>query len=236
MESKKITSRELASYMDATNLRADATDADLQTLCAEAAALHCAAVCLYPTDVGRAVAWLQGSTTRVATVVGFPGGRFSLMSKEAEVAEAGRAGAHEVDIVMNYADLIAGRKSAVQEELKVLAEVAHGHGMLSKIIVETCCLSEALMLSALELCEEAGADFIKTSTGFGSGGAQVEHIRLWSSRRKRIRIKASGGIRTLADALCMIEAGADRLGLSAARSILNELEGRSAGDQQSGGY
>ncbi|MDV7393411.1 hypothetical protein RZS08_18705, partial [Arthrospira platensis SPKY1] len=135
MKTAHLTTRELAAYMDATNLRADATAADLQALCSDAAALHCAAVCLYPTDVAQAVEWLRGSTTRVATVVGFPSGRFSLMAKEAEVAEAARAGAHEVDIVMNYADLLAGRKAAVLKELTVLAEVAHNHGMLSKIIV-----------------------------------------------------------------------------------------------------
>ncbi|MCD8481856.1 MAG: deoxyribose-phosphate aldolase [Verrucomicrobia bacterium] len=226
MDITKLSSRDLAAYMDATNLRADATLAELQALCQDAAALQCAAVCLYPTDVSNAAAWLQGSKTRVATVIGFPSGRFSLMAKEAEVAEAARSGAHEVDIVMNYSHLLAGKKASVLEEVKVLTAIAHDHGMLSKIIVETCYLPESLLLTALELCEAAEADFIKTSTGFGSGGAQVEHIRLWAQRRQRIRIKASGGIRTLADALKMIEAGADRLGLSSARQILDEFEGR----------
>jgi deoxyribose-phosphate aldolase len=223
-----LSPRELATYMDSTNLQLNASLAELKQLCKEARDWNCAAVCLYPSDVTLAAELLRDSPVRIATVVGFPSGRFSLMAKEAEIAESARAGAHEVDIVMNYADLLAGKTTRVEEELKVLVANAQSHGLLSKIIVETCFLQECHLLQVLELCESAGADFIKTSTGFGTGGATEEHIRLWARNRHRIRIKASGGIRQLSDAIRMIDAGADRLGLSSAASILTELSSGTA--------
>lgn len=220
-----MTPETLAHYFDATNLRLDATAADIRQLCADAKAVHAYSVMLYPTSVNLASDVLAGTGVKVGTVAGFPSGRFSTAAKLAEIREAAKNGADEVDVVANYAELIAGNSILVESELKQLAEVAHDMGVLLKVIVETCYLSEPLQLDALRICEAAGADFIKTSTGFGSAGATVETIALWKSHRQRdIRLKAAGGIRNLADALALIDAGADRLGLSAAIAIVDEFK------------
>lgn len=227
---------ELAATFDATNLRLDATESELRALCEEAAEAGCAAVCLYPVNVPLAVDVLKGTPVKVATVAGFPSGRFETVSKVTEVLQAAKNGAAEVDFVMNYPALIAGKESAVAEELVELCAACREVGLVSKIIVETCYLGAEQKQRALILCEEAGADFIKTSTGFGSAGAQVEDIQTWASTRQRIRIKASGGIRTLGQALSMIEAGADRLGLSAAAAILAEMKGEGGAFSAGSGY
>jgi deoxyribose-phosphate aldolase len=149
-----------------------------------------------------------------------------LESKREEIIRAKANGANEVDIVMNYAALRADDKTIVTEEIVRLCIVARESELLTKVIVETCYLNEAQKLTALAICEKAGADFIKTSTGFGSGGATIEDIKLFADNRKgSIKIKASGGIRALSDALALIEAGAERLGVSAARELLAELNG-----------
>jgi len=136
------------------------------------------------------------------------------------------AGAHEVDIVMNYAALREGDLALVAAELTTLIQLAHGHGQFIKVIVETCYLDAAQRLTALRLCEDAGADFIKTSTGFGTAGAQVADIAAWAAaRRGSIQLKASGGIKNLADARALLAAGATRLGTSNAASILAEFNG-----------
>jgi deoxyribose-phosphate aldolase len=217
---------QLAAAIDATNLRLDATESDLRALCQEAATHRCACVMIYPTSVPLAVQALAGSPVRIGTVIGFPSGRFTTAAKAAEIDAVAAAGAHEVDIVMNYAALRAGREAEVAAELAALARRAHQHGQLVKIITENCYLTEAQMLAALRLCEDAGVDFIKTSTGFGSAGAKVEQIALWARhRRGGIKLKAAGGIKTLRDALALLDAGAERLGTSSATALLAELRG-----------
>lgn len=220
-----MTPESLARYFDATNLRLDATVTDIRQLCTDATAVKAYSVMLYPTSVKLASDVLAGTGVKVGTVAGFPSGRFSTAAKAAEIREAAKNGADEVDVVANYAELIAGNSIAVEAELKQLSELAHDMGVLLKVIVETCYLDAPLMLDALRICEAAGADFIKTSTGFGSGGATVETIALWKANRQgSIRLKAAGGIRTLSDALALIDAGADRLGLSAAIAIVEEFK------------
>jgi deoxyribose-phosphate aldolase len=216
----------LAAAMDSTNLRLDASSADIRALCEEAGAQGFACVMIYPTSVPLAFEILRGSTVKVGTVIGFPSGRFSTAAKAAEIDAMALAGAHEVDMVIDYGALRDGRVAAVAAEVAELTRRAHGHGQLIKVITENCFLSEPQMLDALSLCEAAGADFIKTSTGFGSSGAKVEQIRLWAShRRSGIQLKAAGGIKTLADARALLEAGATRLGTSNARAILAEAAG-----------
>ncbi len=223
-----MTAAELASALDSTNLRLDATEADLAALCAEAATLRFACVMLYPANVPFAARQLAGTGIRIGTVVGFPSGRFATAAKRAEIETARGAGAHEVDIVMNYPALREGRAAEAGEEIASLVSSAHALGLLTKIIVETCYLDPAQRLAALRLCEAAGADFIKTSTGFGSAGAQPEHLREWSvARATRIGLKASGGIKTLAHARTLLAAGATRLGTSGAGSIMAEFAGDS---------
>lgn len=221
-----MTAAELAATFDSTNLRLDATEPELAALCAEAARQRFACVMLYPASVAFAARESAGTGLRIGTVIGFPSGRFATAAKRAEIAAARAAGAHEVDIVLNYPALRAGRPAEAGDEIAALTTEAHALGLLVKIIVETCYLDAPQRLAALRLCEAAGADFIKTSTGFGSAGARAEHLREWAAARTgRIALKASGGIRTLADARTLLAAGATRLGTSNAGAILAELHG-----------
>jgi deoxyribose-phosphate aldolase len=170
-------------------------------------------------------------------VIGFPSGRFSTAAKAAEITAAHAAGAHEVDIVMNYSALHEHAAHTVEAEIKSLTHLAHGYGQLVKIIVETCFLTHDQKLIALRLCEDAGADFIKTSTGFGTAGAKVEDIAFWADKRRgNIQIKASGGIKTLADALALLNAGAMRLGTSSAGAILREYKSGKPASAPAAGY
>ena len=230
-----LTVAQLAAALDSTNLRLDASAADITALCHEAVAHRFACVMIYPASVTHAAEVLAGSGIKIGTVIGFPSGRFSTEAKAAEIDAANAAGAAEVDIVMNYAALRDGHLDLVDRELRSLTQRAHGYGQLVKVIVETCYLDAHQRLAALRLCEDAGVEFIKTSTGFGSAGAKVEHIAAWAAaRRGDIRIKASGGIKTLADARALLEAGAVRLGTSSAAAIVAELGGGAAA--AAGGY
>lgn len=220
----KLSPAQLAASIDATNLRLDATAADIRALCSEAMQQAYACVMIYPSSIPLAAQTLAGSGIRIGTVIGFPSGRFSTSAKAAEIAAAATAGAHEVDIVMDYAALRDGAEFAVASELQTLTRQAHDRGLLVKIITENCYLDEAQILTALRLCEATGADFIKTSTGFGCAGARPEHVALWAKHRNgSIKIKAAGGIKTLSDAQTLLEAGAERLGTSNALALLAEL-------------
>jgi len=232
-----MNTSDFAATLDATNLKLDASDGEICALCDEAAHAGYASVCVYPTSVSICSDILYNSSAGVCTVIGFPHGRSSLESKREEILRAQAHGANEVDIVMNYAALRSGEKTIVTEEIVRLCEVARENALLTKIIVETCYLNEAQKLTALAICEKAGADFIKTSTGFGSGGATVADIELFAQNRKgSIKIKASGGIRMLNDALALIEAGAERLGVSAAGALLTELKGENVEPQSKDCY
>lgn len=225
-----------AALMDSTNLRLDATEAQIASLCEEAAAHRFKAVMVYPTSVGPCARLLAGTGVLTGTVAGFPSGRFSLRAKAEEVRAAADAGAAEVDVVMDHAALSAGHSEVVAAEVAELVRVAHGAGVRLKVIAETSALTVDAQLEALRLCEAAGADFIKTSTGFGSGGAKAEVIARWAAaRRTGIGLKASGGIKTLADAQAMVAAGASRLGTSSAAAILAEWRG-AAPAAAAGGY
>jgi deoxyribose-phosphate aldolase len=225
----------LASYLDSTNLRLDATDADLSRLCADARKYNFAAVMLYPASVPLAAEALAGSPVRIGTVIGFPHGRASTAAKEAEIQSVANAGAHEVDIVMNYADLRENRRPEVAAQLGRLGTVARKLRLLTKVIVETCYLDRDQKLAALALCEDAGIDFIKTSTGFGASGATVDDVKLFADHRHgTIRIKAAGGIKTLAQARALIAAGAGRLGASNAVALALEEAGAGTASPTSG--
>ena len=219
-----MTTAELVRSFDSTNLKLDATPADIEQLCREAVEHHFYSVMIYPGSIALARKTLDGSAVRIGTVIGFPSGRFSTAAKRADIQFAREQGADEVDIVMNYPELLAGNAIAVERELTELTRAAHDGKLLVKVIVETCFLPAEAQLTALRLCEQAGADFIKTSTGFGSAGAQVGDIERWAANRKgSIEIKASGGVKTLADATRFLAAGCTRLGTSSARAILTEF-------------
>lgn len=221
-----LTAATLAASLDSTNLRLDASEADIEQLAGEAALHRFACVMIYPASVPLASRVLAGTGTRIGTVIGFPSGRYSTEAKTAEIIQAHRAGAHEVDMVMNYPALRDGQLAAVAHEVTHLTRIAHDQGQLIKVIVETCFLNDAQKWAALEICEAAGADFIKTSTGFGPDGAKVADILTWAAARKtRIGLKASGGIKSLADARSLLDAGASRLGTSTAAALMAELKG-----------
>jgi len=218
----------IASTLDSTNLKLEARPEDIAALCREAIALGVKAVCVYPASVPACASLLKGSGVALAAVVGFPSGRFAVESKRAEIVHLASAGADEVDVVINYPALWEeGGRARVAQEIADLAETARDQGLISKFIVETCLLSAEEKRWVLGACLDGRADFIKTSTGFSSAGADLEDVRSWAAARgdAPLKIKASGGIRTLAQVEAFIAAGADRIGLSAAAAVLAEVDG-----------
>ncbi|MEM0964648.1 MAG: deoxyribose-phosphate aldolase [Verrucomicrobiota bacterium] len=222
---------EIASSLDVTNLKLDATSGDIEDLCHEALANSVAAVCVYPNSVPICRKILGSGEVGLATVIGFPSGRYSTRSKATEIDEVAARGASEVDIVIDYSALIAGETSAVAKEISDLAAVCRKVGLISKFIVETCYLDREQKLQALSFCEDAGANFIKTSTGFGGSGAKLEDVQLWATslRSADLKIKASGGIRTRKQVRDFLDAGASRVGLRSAKTVLS---GEGKGDSQ----
>ncbi len=214
---------ELARFIDHTLLKPEATPRQVQELCAEARRYHFASVCINPTHVGLASAALAESDVAVCSVVGFPLGATTTAAKVCEAQQALDDGADELDMVINIGALKAGNQDLVQEDIAAVAVACHRNGALLKVIIETALLAEAEKVTACQLAQAAGADFVKTSTGFASGGATVEDVRLM---RKTVGpamgVKAAGGIHSYAEALAMIEAGATRLGASAGVQIVEQ--------------
>lgn len=220
-----LTQSQLAKYMDHTLLKADATLDGIDRVVAEAKQFGCASVCVNPFWVPYVARLLDGSGVATCTVVGFPLGASSTASKVFETTDAIANGADEIDMVINIGELKAGHADLVREDIRAVAEATHAGGKLLKVIIECCLLTDDEKRLACLLCAEAGADFVKTSTGFSTGGATVADVTLMRECvGPDFGVKAAGGIRTLADAYAMIEAGASRLGVSAAASILAELD------------
>lgn len=220
-----LTQSQLAKYMDHTLLKADATLDGIDRVVAEAKQFGCASVCVNPFWVPYVARLLDGSGVATCTVVGFPLGASSTASKVFETTDAIANGADEIDMVINIGELKAGHAELVREDIRAVAEATHAGGKLLKVIIECCLLTDDEKRLACLLCAEAGADFAKTSTGFSTGGATVADVALMRECvGPDFGVKAAGGIRTLADAYAMIEAGASRLGVSAAASILAELD------------
>ena len=220
-----LTQSQLAKYMDHTLLKADATLDGIDRVVAEAKQFGCASVCVNPFWVPYVARLLDGSGIATCTVVGFPLGASSTASKVFETTDAIANGADEIDMVINIGELKAGHAELVREDIRAVAEATHAGGKLLKVIIECCLLTDDEKRLACLLCAEAGADFVKTSTGFSTGGATVADVSLMRECvGPDFGVKAAGGIRTLADAYAMIEAGASRLGVSAAASILAELD------------
>jgi len=216
--------RRLARMIDQTNLRPEATEEQIIRLCREAREFDFAAVVVNAAYVELASTELAGSEVKVASVVGFPLGATLSSVKRFEAGEALKLGAREIDMVLNLGALKSGKRELVQADIRSVAEVTHERGGLLKVILETVLLTEDEKQLACELSVKAGADFVKTSTGFLGGGATVGDVQLM--RRivgPSIGVKASGGIRTAADAKAMIEAGANRIGTSSGVKIIEEL-------------
>lgn len=209
----------LERYFDHTFLKPQGSKEDIEKLCEEAMKHHFFSVCVQPCFVSYAKELLRDSDVKVATVVGFPQGQNTAATKVFETKNALEEGADEIDMVLNFGALLDGRYDEVEEEIRQVKEAAGDH--LLKVIFETSQLSPELIIKACELSDAAGADYVKTSTGFLGEGATVEIVSLMAKHAKA-KVKASGGIRTLADAKAMIEAGASRLGASAGAAIMEE--------------
>ena len=209
-------------FIDHTCLKSDATRNIIEKLCQEALEYHFHSVCINPYYVQLVSSLLKNSSVKVCTVVGFPLGSSTLEIKKAEAADAVRSGANEIDMVMNVSAFKDGDYDYVKREIKSLRE-AIGKDVCLKVIIEICLLSLSEIETASKLVRESGADFVKTSTGFSTSGANAEAVRIM---RKAVGddfgVKAAGGIRTYKDLLSMIETGANRIGCSASISIMEE--------------
>ena len=211
----------IAGYIDHTLLAADAKKEDIVRICAEAKEHHFASVCVNSCWVSLASSLLRGTGVHVCTVVGFPLGAMETSSKAVEAADAVRNGADEIDMVMNIGFLKSGMKDEVLEDMKAVRAACSGR--ILKVIIETCLLTDDEKREACVLAEKAGADFVKTSTGFSKGGATVHDVALMKSVvGDRLGVKASGGVRDYATAKSMIDAGATRIGASAGIAIARE--------------
>lgn len=209
----------LNKMIDHTLLKANATRAQIEKLCDEAVENDFASVCVNTCWVPMAASRLAGSPVNVCTVVGFPLGAMAPASKAAEAARAVADGADEVDMVINVGWLIAGEDDAVRADIAGVVEAAQGRCV--KVILECCLLTDEQIVRACELSVEAGAAFVKTSTGFSSGGATVKDVALMRKTvGDRCKVKASGGIHTAEEAQAMVDAGADRIGTSSGIAIV----------------
>jgi deoxyribose-phosphate aldolase len=216
---------EVAHLIDHTLLKPEATVQQISQLCHEALLYKFASVCVNPTHVKLAAQLLQNSDIKVCTVVGFPLGATSTQAKVSETKQALDDGATEIDMVINIGALKGEDNDLVEQDVAGVVRVAHHHGALCKVIIETALLTDEEKVRACQLAKRAGADFVKTSTGFSGGGATIEDVALMRQTvGPSLGVKASGGIKTLFDAKSMVAAGATRLGASAGVKIIQEAQ------------
>jgi deoxyribose-phosphate aldolase len=213
----------LNQYIDHTLLKPQATADDFVKLCNEAKEYNFKAVCVPPSQLKLCRELLKDSDILLCTVVGFPLGHMTLESKVFETQNAVELGANEVDMVINISAFKNGEDSLIETEVKNLASICHSKGAILKVILETCLLTDEEITKLCKICEVAGADFVKTSTGFSTHGATLEHVKLMrESVSSNIGIKASGGIKNTEDAKKMIERGATRIGTSSGVAIVTD--------------
>lgn len=210
----------LAKYIDHTLLKPESTRADIARVCEEAKQYNTASVCVNPVWIGYVAEKLKGTDIKPCCVIGFPLGATLPEVKAYETAAAIRDGAQEVDMVINVGALRGAEFETVYEDIKAVVDAAAGKALV-KVIIETCLLTDEQKVIACKLAKQAGADYVKTSTGFSTGGAKVEDVRLMRETvGPEMGVKASGGVRTKADAEAMIEAGASRIGASSSKKII----------------
>jgi deoxyribose-phosphate aldolase len=219
--------KDLAKFIDHTLLKPDATAADIAKLCQEAKEYHFAAVCVNPPFVKQCAELLKGTDVVVAAVVGFPLGAHTTQTKVFETQQAIRDGATEIDMVINIGALKAKNGALVREDIRAVVQCAHSLFAIVKVIIEAALLTDEEKMHASELAMDAGADFVKTSTGFGPGGATAHDVALMKAVVDgKLGIKAAGGIRTFEQMQEMIKAGATRIGASAGVKIMQEARGQ----------
>jgi deoxyribose-phosphate aldolase len=216
--------RAVARVIDHTLLKPEATAEQVTRLCEEAVRFEFATAFINPWFVPFAASLLQGTTVKVGAPVGFPLGANTTATKRAEAQDLLRLGAHELDMVLNIGALKSRERKLVENDIRGVVEIAHESGALLKVILETVLLTVDEKILACELAVAAGADFVKTSTGFAGGGATVDDVALMRGVvGKRAGVKASGGIRSVSDLVAMLDAGANRIGTSAGVEIVKEL-------------
>lgn len=216
----------LARYIDHTLLKPDATDAQIAQLCYEARKYNFAAVCVNPSKIRLCAQLLKDTPVKIATVVGFPLGATPPEVKAYETRQAIEDGAHEIDMVINIGALKSKDYALVARDIATVVRTAQAGGAITKVIIEAALLTDEEKVIACKLAKEAGAEYVKTSTGFASGGATVHDVALmrWAVGPE-MGVKAAGGIKTYAEAMQMIEAGATRIGASASVKIMQEQSG-----------
>lgn len=229
LNSKTITYQQLAKVIDHSLLRPELTEADVVAGCELAARYHTATVCVKPCHVRLAAKLLKDSDVLVSTVVGFPHGSNLTAIKLAEAQQAMDDGAVELDMVLNIGELRSGHSDYVGADIKAVCDAAHARGAKVKVILENAYLNDEQKALACQLCEQAGADWVKTSTGFAPSGATLDDLRLMRRTvSERVQVKAAGGVRTLDALLDVIDAGVTRCGATATAAILDEFARRQA--------
>jgi len=228
MSNQAVAPANIASYIDHTLLKPEASEADVLKVCAEAVEYKFKSVCVNPVWVKTVTKALKGSGVLTCSVIGFPLGATPSDVKAFEARGAVLDGADEIDMVINMASARANEKGALVDDIRAVAEAVHAGEAILKVIIETSMLTDEQKVIACQAAAEAGADFVKTSTGFNGGGATVEDVALM--RRTvgpELGVKASGGVRSLADAQAMIAAGATRIGASSGIAIVKGEQGSS---------
>src|SRR5512140_3589344 len=239
-----LTERDIAKTSDDSLLRPELDDQFVEDGCRLAAEYDVASVCVRPADVRRARAILDGTDVAVGTVIGFPPGNHLTATKVFEARQALADGATELDMVIQIGALKSGRDADVQSDIAAVVEVAHAAGAIVKVIFENAYLTDDEKIRACRLSEAAGADFVKTSTGFAHSGATHDDLRLMrASTSPHIQVKAAGGVRTLDALLAVMELGVTRIGATATEAIILDFRARKAGEApvaaagaEAGGY
>ncbi len=220
-----VTYKEIARMIDHSLLKPTLTDQEIREGCELAARYKVASVCVRPSDVRLAKEILRNSNVLVTTVIGFPHGTTTTSAKVAEANEAIENGAVELDMVLNIGKLKSGNFDFVKADIKAVTDAAHRRNVLVKVIFENCYLSEEEIIAACRICNDVGVDFAKTSTGYGTGGAEDKDIKLMRQYADpKIQIKAAGGVRTLERAIEIRELGCTRFGCTATVGILERLK------------
>ncbi len=218
------TAKQVAGMIDHTNLKAFATEADIEKLCGEAAANHFKSVCVNPVFVKKCREALAGSGVLTCTVISFPLGQTTIAEKVSEAEAAVADGCQEFDYVLNVGKMKEHDWAYIEQEMSAMTAVARKTGTAVKVIIETCYLTDEEITEVSKISSQVKPDFIKTSTGFGTGGATAAHVAIMKGNcGADVQVKASGGIRSWDEARAMLEAGATRLGVSAGMKIIAEM-------------